>query len=277
MTQPILTLGDLQHAEAKEIKKIFSKVTVKEDLETYLRWLSDNEITTTVTSQLKRKRKRALGIHPSSASKKGVCNLKILYECTGEIEPFRAYDPDMQQIWDQGTLLHDTYQVHFNSMYDDQFQDEVKLKNEELHIYSASDGLFTFTDVRFILEMKSIKEGGNFGWAKVQSKPMDDHVRQAHFYMWLADVPFGLIFYIGKNNGQFKEHAIMFDDSLWAEIMNDVVWPVSEAAYNNGDMVDAKPGWHCKWCDFHHSCEAARRHKTHVKGSKSASWGKTRR
>jgi hypothetical protein len=276
MKSEILTIDDLLWAKENNpdlVAECESKISVLPDLEKYLYWLHEAEATTTVVTKLKRHKGRKLGIHPSSACKKGVCLLKLYFECTDKVKPNRAYDQKMQQIWDHGTLLHDTLQTHFEQMYEDQFEREVRLVNEDLHIYSSTDGIFSFTRTRIILEMKSIKEGGNFGWAKVQKTPMEDNVRQTHFYMALANIPFGIILYMGKNNGEFKEHPVAFDPDLWKELREEIVQPVIDAAYYDGPEVQATPGYHCRWCDFHHGCEAARKHRTNVKGSKRA-WGR---
>jgi hypothetical protein len=255
----ILTIAELNEAVEKDFKSAqhyLKQVTIEEDLCSYLKWLSDNEVETTVVSKLQRFKRRTKGIHPSSASKSKPCLLKLYYECTFEIEPLGAYDQKMQLTWDVGTLLHDTYQLWFEDMYGEQFKKEVKLKSDDGYIQSRTDGIFTFTHYRFVLEAKSIKEGGNYGWDTIQAKPMEDHVRQAHFYMWLADVPFAIIFYMNKNAGEFKEHAVMFNQNLWDEMMDGVIAPVVEAAYLGGDkaLVPANPQWSCRWCLFAHKC-----------------------
>jgi len=275
MRNAILTIEDLLWAQENDpelVEECFKEVTIMEDLESYLLWLHNEGVTTEVITRLNRFRKRGKGIHPSSACKKGVCPLKLYYECTHEIEPHRAYEAESQRTWDIGTALHDQYQAHLNSMYEDQFQDEVKLVVPELHINSRADGLFTFPRVRIVLEAKSIKEGGNFGWEKIQAKPMEDNVRQCHFYMKASDSPFGIIFYMNKNSGKIKEHPIMFDPKLWAEL-EEIITPVTEAAFNGGPMVKGEPGWGCRWCDFNYRCPAAKKERSHVKGSKRP-WGR---
>lgn len=268
MQDKIRTIDELQQAMEHDhalVQHYQSQVTVEVDLCNYLKWLSDNEVTTEVVSSLKRSKKRTPGIHPSSASKKGVCLLRLYYECTNEIEPGKeAYNQKSQMIWDLGTMLHDLHQKWFKEMYGDQFEFEVPLKDKEKHIYSSTDGLFSFTYYRFVLEMKSIKEGGNYGWEKVQAKPMEDHVRQSHFYMKLADVPFSLIFYINKNAGEFKEHAIAFNQALWDEMESEVVTPVIAAAYQKGPAVPASPGWGCRWCLYQHGCPEKGGKDSHV-------------
>lgn len=258
MLNTVRTIGDLHRAlkgNFKIVQHYQQQVTVEEDFHNYQRWLSDNEVTTEVLVRLKRSRARTLGVHPSSASKKGVCLRKLYYECANEVSPgVEAYDHKSQMTWDIGTALHDIHQKWLEDMYGDQFEKEVPLRDEALHIYSHTDGIFSFTHYRFILEMKSIKEGGNYGWEKVQAKPMEDNVRQAHFYMKLADVPYALIFYMNKNAGEFKEHAIIFNQALWNEIEREVVTPVVAAAYKKGPAVAASPGWHCRWCHFQGGC-----------------------
>lgn len=263
---PIRTIGDLENAmrdDPKAVEHYRSQVTVDKDLREYLRWLSTNGVTTDVDVKLKRDSERSLGIHPSAACKDNVCLLRLYYDCTREVKPRRKYVQESQLTWDIGTILHCVLQTWFKQMYgDDQFQDEVSLVNDDLRIKSHADGLFTFSQYRFVLEIKSIKEGGNYGFEKVQLKPMADNVRQAHFYMWLADAPFALLFYMCKNNSKWKEHPVVFDHRIWEDLVIQVVKPVIEAAYHEGPKVEPSPGWSCKWCDYEHSCASAKSYKS---------------
>jgi hypothetical protein len=265
----IKTLKDLRRALDKNpdlVEAAKEEVSVIDDLEEYLAWLDRAEATTIVTTELRRKKKRSSGIHPSAACKKKGCLLKLYYDCTGEVEPGPVYRPEMQRMWDLGTSQHDIYQAHFNNMFGNQFQDEVPLKDPDLHIKSHADGLFDFTKVRAVLEMKTIKTGGNFGWAKVQHRPLPDNVRQTHFYMKLADTPFAVIFYYSKNTSEIKEHVVVFDFYLWDELLTEVVEPVIEAAYNGGPKVKATVGFLCDYCDYKYACPAHTKDKTHVRG-----------
>ena len=253
---PIRNIGELQQAMERDpaaVEFYKSQVTVDKDLREYLRWLNDNGVTTDVLLKLKRDKGRSLGIHPSSACKNDVCKLKLYYDCTHKVSPRRRYVQESQLTWDIGTMLHCVLQTWFKQMYGDQFQDEVFYEDKPLHITSHTDGLFTFSKYRFILEIKSIKEGGNYGL---------DNVRQAHFYMFLADVPFALLFYMCKNNSKWKEQPVVFDFNLWNRILDDIVRPVVSAAYHGGPMVEPSPGWSCKWCDYEHSCASAKSYKS---------------
>jgi hypothetical protein len=275
MTDCIRTIDELHWAQENDLELVehyLSQVTILGDLEKYLLWLSESGTVTTVISKLRRDHKRSLGIHPSSASKKNVCLLKLYYECTGEIQPISAYDQRSQQTWDFGTMIHDMHQIHFEAMYGDQFRKEVYLGDDGLHIKSSTDGVFSFPSYRFILEMKSIKEGGNFGWERIQDKPFNDNLRQTNTYMKLADVPFGLILYINKNSGGlYKEHAVTFDQAMWDEVENGVIIPVVDAAFADGPVPPANQGWHCRQCSFEYACPyAKRRAKKDVKSGRRA-------
>jgi len=266
------TIEDLQGASEEDVRKALSRVTVIDDLAAHLKWLNDNKIKLPVQFDLGGE-ERSLGIHPSSACKPGVCPLQLVYECTGEVEPLDKVGHDLQDTFDIGTAKHAMLQAQLKDMFDDQFEKEVSLEDDDLHIDSHADGLFTFPSLRFILEIKTIKEGGNFGFEKVQNKPLESNLRQMMMYMRLANVPFGLLFYYCKNNSLKKEHAMVYDPAIWGEI-EELVTPVVDAAYNGGPDVTPKVGGHCKWCKFHHGCTHGRRH-TNGKSSRR-SWGATR-
>jgi hypothetical protein len=225
----------------------------------------------TLNVELKRKAGRSKGIHPSAACKVGACLLKLYYDCTSEVEPKTSYDGQSFLTWDIGTILHELHQTYFHLMYGDQFSSEVYLSDTDLLIHSSTDGLFSFTQYRAILEMKTIKENGNYGWEKIQIRPFEDNVRQTHFYMKLADVPFSLLLYICKNNSQYKEHAFAFDSAIWASIRNDIVDPVVKAVKEN-KATAAAPGWACKMCSYKHGCPSVKRSNHEVPGT--TTWGR---
>jgi CRISPR/Cas system-associated exonuclease Cas4 (RecB family) len=258
MTRPIKSIADLDDASVGDVEAAKKEVTVVEDLDRYLRWLYGPEGTQTEGTFRIGHRKRSKGVHPSSIAKTGYCPLKIYYDITWEVKPLRKVDMTMQPIYDLGTLLHAMHQMHFNNMYDDQFQDEVWLVDKQLMINSHADGIFNFSLVRFVLEMKSIKEGGNFGWERIQHKPFKDNVRQCMSYMATSDCPFGLILYINKNNSKKKEHPLIFDPVLWEEIRAPVL-PIVAAARGEGPKPSPKTGRHCKECDYYNGCPYGRR------------------
>jgi hypothetical protein len=257
----IMTLDDLRKAKVENpalVHDLLSRVGVVKDLEDYLWRKSASELQTTVLTKLKRVKQRSRGIHPSSACKKGVCLKKVFYDCVEELVSNSEYNRNYELTWDIGTFLHELHQAYFTDMFGSQFRAEVPISKPELLLKSSTDGIFDCSNYRSVLEMKSIKEGGNYGWEKIQAKPFEDNVRQAHFYMWMLDIPFGNILYICKNTSDYKEHAFAFDDVIWDDIVNNVINPVV-AAVNGGPMVEAKPGWGCKMCGYKHGCPDSKR------------------
>jgi hypothetical protein len=258
------TIEEFNHATKEEIEEAVKYVTVEEDLYTYLSWLNSSKgCTTEGRFKVGHDPHRAVsfGFHPSALAKVAGCKLKLYFDVTGEVQQENKFDIDMQMTFDIGTCLHSLLQTHFLNMYDDQFEEEVWLRNKRLLINSAhTDGRFNFDNVRFLLEIKSIKEGGNYGWEKIQDKPFPDNVRQVMTYMFLDNCPFGLILYICKNNGKIKEHPIQWDQKLWNEIQTETIQPVMDAI-----KAKKKPnpttGYHCRTCEYLHGCESGKEHK----------------
>lgn len=271
MQHPIklLTIADLQEANKTEqgkalVQKALKEITILEDLERYQRFLFDREVPTLFDISLERHKSRALGIHPSAACKPGVCPLRLYYDCTNEVRPSRSFDVKSQMIFDVGTIVHRMLQTHLANMYEDQFEPEVSIKYPEHHIIGHADGLFTFSNIRIVLEIKSIKEGGNFGWEKVTASPMIDNQRQANIYCKCLDVPFTMVLYFNKNNGEMKAHILAYDPDLWANLVTEIT-PSVQAAYYGGPKPAGQDGYHCRRCDYEYGCETVRKARANVR------------
>jgi len=264
----ILTLDDLARATPDEIRDVTSRLSIVPDLRRYVEWLVTEGPDVTVDSTFAR-RNRSKGIHPSTISHVGFCPLRAYYECTGELEAAPVIDFDTILTFDIGTLLHNLFQTHLKAMFEDQFQDEVKLRYDPFHIKGSADGLFTFPFARAVLEIKSIKEGGGSGWDRVQDRPLPDHPRQIMCYQKALDAPFGIILYICKNNSGLKEHIFPFSHEVWQSIEEEAK-PVVQAVYENGPMVLPKPGGNCYICPFSTSCKhSTKRSKSERTSSRS--------
>lgn len=274
----IKTLEDLKSASKKEIAESLKQVTIADDLTQYINWGIKNGSKTKIDCTLKYGGGgRAKGIHPS-AIKKGACPLKLYYDCTGEVQKESGHDSTLQRTFDIGSLMHELFQTQAEDMYGDQFEKEVPVRDKELHIVGHTDGLFDFSTVRFLWEIKSIKESDSqFGFAAARKKPQGDHVWQSHSYMYCTNVPFTLIFYGCKNNSELAEQPIVFDWDVWAEV-EALIKPVVDAVYNGGPMIDPTPGAGCYRCDYLQGCEHGRRRLVNgSKKSKSRDLDKIRR
>lgn len=248
----IRTIADLKVATPKEIKEALDSIRIKSDLDQYLRWLNGSSGQRTSTSFTVGYGNRGVGIHPSSACKKGVCQLSLYFEAKGDTKE-NTHEPKLLFTFDVGTAFHALLQMHLQHMYGERYRKEVPCRDPKLHITGNTDGEFTFIQARSLLEIKTIKEGGNFGFEKVLTKPFDDHIRQTHIYMWCLQVPFGLIFYYNKNTSDIIEHPIVFNPVLWAEL-EAVIQPVA-TALEGGPLPPAKVGSHCKGCAFFKGCK----------------------
>jgi len=267
----LMIIPDLLNADQPLIDTFASKVTVLDDLYAFQRWLQEAKQQIEVNFLLGGEG-RANGIHPSSISKVNGCELAWLWELTGEIEKKEKIDPHSQNIFDLGTAMHNVLQTHFHAMYGNQFESEVALKIPELCVTSHADGLFTFSDYRFILEIKTIKEGGSKGWTTVQTAPMEDHRRQAMLYMKAANVPFALMLYFNKNTSRMKEHVIVYDEKVWQSLLKDIEKVIAASKGIGGGHITPRPGYACRWCGYLHACEHGR-NKGNGKSSRR-SWGR---
>ena len=253
----IKTLQQLKKAPKETVLEAKESIKLLEDLKTYFLWVkSPKGIPVEGTFKLGYF-KRSLGIHPSTLSKEDFCKLRVYFEVTGEVLPDKQGDPDKflreQLTFDSGTLIHIMFQSFFKDMYGTRFQDEVPLLNEELRITSHADGILELKNVKTVLEIKSIKEGGSFGVETVRNKPMTDHVRQAHFYMATSNTPFCNIFYFCKNTSEIIEHVISFRPSLWRKLktqVKDILLFVDQKK-----KPTANTGYHCRSCVFLHGCD----------------------
>jgi CRISPR/Cas system-associated exonuclease Cas4 (RecB family) len=262
-----MTTTDFMAADKQDILAIMNKISIVNDITSYKHWLESSGESLDIPLQIGSR--RSLCVHPSTICKAGVCPLKVYYECTGELDKNKCHPLDLHNTFDTGTALHAVLQAYCEAVFNDsnikQFEREVKLVNKELHMNGHADGVFTFTDHRFILEIKTIKEGGNVGWEKVQTRPLPDNERQLRIYMHLANIPFGLLYYWCKNNGSVKEHVVTYDGgAVWDEVAA-MVKPVVDAAYNKGPPVKGIVGAMCRMCDFNYGCSDYRRqHETTV-------------
>lgn len=252
----ILTIDDLKKATPKQVEDALAGISILGDLQTYREWLLRNRQQVDIQFSIGGE-DRSLGLHPSSLSKVGGCPLKLQWEITGEVEPIESFSHDMEDTYDIGTAYHKMLQATLHSMYGEQFQSEVKLSIPELMLTGSADGLFTFSGYRFLLEIKTAKEGDSqYGFNALSKKPLADHVRQVTPYMKGLNVPFALLFYFCKNNSMKIEHVVKYDGVVWEEL-RAVAEPIIKAV-ESGVRVQPKPGFDCQRCQFLHGCDAGK-------------------
>lgn len=272
----ILTIEDFRNATDKEVKQVLQHVTVTDDLNKFNAWLNSAEgYQAQGTFELGFNGKRGLGLHPSAICKKGTCPLKHYLDCTGEVVSDEVFHwlETTQLIFDAGTALHAVLQLLLKEMYEDQFEPEISLVDEDLLINSHTDGRIMAPWYRFLIEIKTIKstEGGSSGFEAAQRRPQTDHVRQLTIYMYVDDCPFGLLLYFGKNTSDMKEHPLVWNQELWEEIYEEIE-PIIEAV-KIGEPPTPKVGSHCRDCGYLHGCKFGKDHVSGIRGRRRAIQG----
>lgn len=261
----IMTIDDLAAASDDEVDSIMSGSGIIQDLARFQQWCEKEGYRYPVSFDLGGGGPRT-GVHPSSVCKNDYCLQKLVWDATGEVEKINSFDHDLLDTFDIGTAKHAMLQAQLNEMYGDQFEDEVSLKDDSLHILGHTDGMFTFSNYRMLLEIKTIKDSSSaYGFDKATRDPLKDNVRQLMIYMKILNVPFGLLFYWCKNDSRKVEYIIAFDDELWRDI-HQVIVNVCRGAYDPmaPKVIPKNPQFSCKWCGYLHACPEG---KEHVRGT----------
>ena len=225
---------------------------------------------------------RAPGIH---ASELYPCLRRPVYSCTNV-----PRKPLVPKFWMQrfkvGTAIHDMLQSDFERMAkrsgrrramrlaskvaDEldcyfEFEKEIEVSPElqELaryyDLHSHCDGIFTFKDketdevvLRVGLEIKSKAPDL---YEKLR-EPEEDHVRQAHVYMAVLDLPLMWFFYINKGNQNNTPssypYLTTFQPKIWKEIEERC--QLIQQLVAAGTMPDRTEGIWCEFCPWAYTC-----------------------
>lgn len=271
----IQTIEDYRNAKPIDIERCLRQVGVKHDLEQYVAWLNSADgYRIRGEFELGFNGERGLGLHPSALARAGTCPLKHYFDCTGEIVSDEVFRTNWQLIFDMGTIMHAMLQTMLLDMYIDpktghnQFESEISLKSKRLLFNSHTDGRLISPSMRFLLEIKSCKEGGNQGWERVQRSPLKESVRQLMTYMYIDDCPFGCLLYFCKNNSEMKEWVVPWDQKLWDGIEAEAL-PIVEAVENR-ERPTPKVGSHCRDCGYLNGCKKGKEHVDGIRARRRA-------
>lgn len=263
----IHTIADFERASHNEIQACKNEITVERDLRRYLAYLNSPE-GYRIQSSFEvgyNGRERSRGLHASSLAKPKTCQLKHWFDVTGEVEADQTVKMKLQLTFDLGTVIHALFQAYLIDMYEylddgelkNHFTPEVSLASEKLLITkTTTDGRFTAPRYRFLIELKSMKEGGDYGYESVVKRPLADNVRQLMTYMKIDDCPFGLLLYFCKNNSELVEHVVPWDQETWEEVESEAL-PIVDAV-NTGIRPEARPSAMCRDCVYLRGCEAGK-------------------
>lgn len=219
---------------------------------------------------------RKPGIHASELG----CPRKVVYSLMGTEKRGR-----IKRFWRQrfqfGKYVHQMIQDDFARMAEASkgamtFEPEVRISGDiqdlarELSLESSADGVFTFYDngvpyLRLGLEIKTESPGE---YEKLTA-PKPDHVRQAHLYMKLLDLPLLWFFYINKGNqnntASVRPFLIEFDPTIWDGLESEFRDRLEEAAL--GIVPEGKESIVCEFCPYSWLCQPAILNKNKVKAT----------
>lgn len=226
---------------------------------------------------------RAPGIH---ASELYPCLRKPVY-CVTDTEK----KPSVSKFWKQrfkvGTAIHGMLQHDFHKMAKRsqrneamrvasafaekmdcyfEFEDEVPVspKHQKIaefyKLYSSADGIFTFKDkathevvLRVGLEIKTEAPDG---YEKLK-EPKFEHVRQAHVYMGVLDLPLMWFFYMNKGNQNNTPSSspflMVWQPKVWAELEDRFRTILDFAA--KGELPERTETIVCEFCPWSYTCQ----------------------
>lgn len=195
--------------------------------------------------------------HPSGDCLK--CARLLYYERDESVElAEQAIEPRLQSIFKIGSSLHAMVQAWFAEMdgldgFPDLVGNEVRIHDKELNVGGYIDSILRMPgeDFETVVEIKTI----NSHQFSMLSGPKPEHRMQVGCYLMERDSPRGIVLYLNKDTGEFKEFAVEPMD-----MMNVVMkWSQVRHALANGDP--SVLGYGCKqgsreWerCPARHLC-----------------------
>lgn len=220
---------------------------------------------------------RKPGIHASELG----CPRKVVYSLLGT-EKHGKIKRFWRQRFQFGKYAHQMIQDDFARMAAASngamtFEAEVPISGDlqelarEFSLESACDGVFTFFDkfsAPFLRIGLEIKTESPSEYEKLTA-PKPDHVRQAHVYMKVLDLPMMWFMYINKGNqnntASVKPFLVDFDPTIWAGLELEFRDRLEEAAL--GQLPEGKESIVCEFCSYAWTCQPAILNKNKVKAT----------
>lgn len=217
-------------------------------------------------------------IHPSQIEK---CVMNLWFCCNGFAEQKEdRVDPQLRMIFDLGHGAHHMLQSYGRAgAWGPGYQEEVEIDPEKTlpdgtpiqplaaqywlkgHIDAVHDNYYVPSvpglgdvTIRIGHEYKTINDDG-FKRISSSLKPKIEHRKQATLYSLVEDLPVMVYVYLNKNNCQFLDIPVPFDQGLWHEMYREKIQPVLHYT-----QLKQQPPWEitsarlnpseCKSCEF---------------------------
>lgn len=164
--------------------------------------------------------------HASDVSKATVCLRKLalgLYDAPHGIEPRTAQSIRILQNGHftharlEHTIIDAVRAIGGDATNEWKMHPDAKLRSGTADLMVVIDGW------PYVVEIKSIKGTGDYGFEKLGAYPQADHRGQVNQYMGLSGVHAGWILYECKNTQQLKEYFVRFDEEAFRLVERDRV------------------------------------------------------
>lgn len=203
---------------AKLIKSMKSELLVTPIHEAWLGQNSNVELNDEVAAWVAREvqakqRKRSA---TWSSSSLGYCQRKHIYQFLG-VPRERGVNTDLASIFLHGTWTHIKWQT-MGFMAGWLAATEVSCAIPGLNYTGTIDGILTTGDG---WEFKSINSRG-FKWV-CDKGPKEEHIRQIYGYMLATNIRRWSLIYENKDNQEYREFVIVFDEAKAAEVLAELV------------------------------------------------------
>lgn len=190
------------------------------------------------------------------------CGRKLCYEYKDDVEKRGRIKPRIRRIFDTGSAVHLQIQGYLADLAEEEgdiFECEVPAFPETsevgdlFDIGGTSDGIWTVLTkdkIRFGVEIKSMKHELFEKLTRV--KP--EHLVQGTVYCALLDIPFMLYLYYDKNDSNWLEFPVPFNEDIWNAVVEKLTMVRDHAL--SGTMPPREITFFCeKDCPYAYHCK----------------------
>ena len=132
-------------------------------------------------------------------------------------EDEQEFPPRVLRIFDNGHHVHERIQEYLTEA-GVLLQAEVPLENKKYEIQGTCDGVVKIGDREGILEIKSINQNQFYSL----HEPKLAHLIQINVYMFLAEIPQGVLLYECKDNQQLKNFFIKQNPEILDPVLEKI-------------------------------------------------------
>lgn len=174
------------------------------------------------------------------------CKRKVYYDRIGALQKKDHHDMDNIGWTEAGNAIHDRLQMLLGSKLGDSVHIEGMVEGVEW----PSKGYIDAEAEDWIIEFKGI---GSSSFSAL-SKPKEEHIWQAHMYMWLRDIPRAQILYINRDTWAMKNFKIGFDETVFRRMM-EVIGYIEDCVKKDEPPKKINRKWVCGRCEYAHVCK----------------------